>query len=77
MENKKDNSILIRLSDEEMKKLNDGWFRSVSMAGRPVSKSEYIRSCIGLMGDRLKEMDAAGPMSRLDPNKYDYLNEED
>lgn len=58
MENKKDNSILIRLSDEEMKKLNDGWFRSVSFAGRPVSKSEYIRSCINFMADFLKEKEA-------------------
>lgn len=48
MEQKKDNSILIRLSDEEMKKLNDGWFKAVSLAGRPVTKSEYIRSCIDL-----------------------------
>lgn len=58
MENKKDNSILIRLSDEEMKKLNDGWFRSVSMAGRPVTKSEYIRSCISFMADFLKAEEA-------------------
>lgn len=60
MENKKDNSILIRLSDEEMKKLNDGWFRSVALAGRPVTKSEYIRSCIDFMGEWLAKTEQEG-----------------
>lgn len=42
----KDNSIIIRLSDEELRQLNDGWFKAVSIAGRPLTKSEYIRKCI-------------------------------
>ena len=46
MADKKDNTILIRLSDDEMRRLNDGWFKAVSLAGRPITKSEYIRSCI-------------------------------
>lgn len=45
---KKDNTILIRLSDEEMRELNDGWFRAVEIAGRPINKSEYIRKCISV-----------------------------
>lgn len=45
---KKDNTMLIRLSDEEMRELNDGWFRAVEIAGRPITKSEYIRKCISV-----------------------------
>lgn len=82
MENKKDNSLLIRLSDEEMKQLNDGWFLAVSLAGRPVTKSEYIRSCLAFMGDFLKDSETHDPwtttrLNFLDPHKYDYLNEEE
>lgn len=46
MAEKKDNTILIRLSDDEIRRLNDGWFKAVSLAGRPLTKSEYIRKCI-------------------------------
>ena len=80
----KDNSLLIRLSDEEMKQLNDGWFLAVSLAGRPVTKSEYIRSCLAFMGDFLKDSETRDPSSWsttrlnfLDPHKYDYLSEEE
>ena len=47
--NKKDNSILLRLSDEEARILNDGWFDYVNWKGRPVSKTEYIRECLKIM----------------------------
>lgn len=43
---KKDNSVLIRLSEEELRQLNDGWFLYVSEFGKPISKSDYIRACI-------------------------------
>ena len=46
---KKDNSIFVRFSDDEMRQLNDGWFRAVGLVGRPVTKSEYIRACIRYM----------------------------
>lgn len=47
--NKKDNSILLRLSDEEARILNDGWFDYVNWKGHPVSKTEYIRACLKIM----------------------------
>lgn len=47
--NKKDNSILLRLSDEEARILNDGWFDYVNWKGRPVSKSDYIRESLKIM----------------------------
>ena len=80
MEQKKDNTILIRLSDDEMRVLNDGWFQAVSLAGRPVTKSEYIRACIRYTGgylNNLKKADVAKSVDFLDPCKYDYLTEED
>ena len=46
MNEKKENSVLIRLSDEELRQLNDGWFLYVQEFGKPVSKNEYIRACI-------------------------------
>lgn len=46
MENKKNNSFLIRLSEEELRQLNDGWFLYVQEFGKPISKNEYIRKCI-------------------------------
>ena len=45
----KDNSILVRLDDEEARLLNDGWFDYVNWRGRPVSKAEYIRECFRIM----------------------------
>ena len=45
----KDNTILIRLDDEEERVLNNGWFDYVNWKGRPISKSEYIRECIAIM----------------------------
>lgn len=59
MEQKKDNSILIRLSDEEVKKLNDGWFKAVAIAGRPITKSEYMRKCIDITYNYLKDLEVA------------------
>ena len=50
MENtKKDNSVLIRLSEDELRQLNDGWFLYVQEFGKPISKSDYIRACISGM----------------------------
>lgn len=46
MDNKKNNSFLIRLSEEELRQLNDGWFLYVKEFGSPISKNEYIRKCI-------------------------------
>ena len=46
MNEKKENSVLIRLSDEELRQLNDGWFLYVQEFGKPISKSDYIRACI-------------------------------
>lgn len=46
MNEKKDNSVLIRLSDDELRQLNDGWFLYVQEFGKPISKNEYIRACI-------------------------------
>ena len=59
MEQKKDNSILIRLSDEEVKKLNDGWFMAVAIAGRPITKSEYMRKCIDITYNYLKDLEGS------------------
>lgn len=73
---KKDNTILIRLSDDEMRMLNEGWFKVVTLAGRPVTKSEYIRTCIGFAWNYLKDVDVVKGVDFLDPCKYDYLTEE-
>lgn len=43
---KKENQILIRLSEDELRQLNDGWFLFVKHFGMPISKTEYIRACI-------------------------------
>ena len=59
MEQKKDNSILIRLTDEEVKKLNDGWFKAVAIAGSPITKSEYMRKCIDITYNYLKDLEVA------------------
>ena len=79
MEKKKDNSVLIRLSDDEVKQLNDGWYKAVALAGRPVTKSEYLRACISHMDKFLKDAEKITglDLSFLDPNKYDYLNVEE
>lgn len=61
MENtKKNNSILIRLSEDELRQLNDGWFLYVREFGKPVSKNEYIRACIRGMLNVLTEMQKEG-----------------
>jgi hypothetical protein len=46
---KKDNSLLLRLDDEEARILNDGWFDYVNYKGRPVTKTEYIREALRVM----------------------------
>lgn len=46
---KKDNSILIRLDDNEVRILNDGWFDYVNYKGHPVSKADYIREALKVM----------------------------
>lgn len=56
---KKDNSLLIRLSDDEMKRLNDGWFKAVAIAGRPLTKSEYVRKCIDLTFKYFNDLEKA------------------
>ena len=53
---KKDNSVLIRLSEEELRQLNDGWFLYVSEYGKPISKSDYIRACIRGMLNVLQKL---------------------
>lgn len=45
----KDNSVLLRLDDDEARILNDGWFDYVNWKGRPVTKAEYIREALKLM----------------------------
>lgn len=45
----KDNSVLLRLDDNEARILNDGWFDYVNWKGRPVTKAEYIREALKLM----------------------------
>lgn len=57
MENtKKDNSVFIRLTEDELRQLNDGWFLYVQEFGKPISKSEYIRVCIRGMLNVLKQV---------------------
>ena len=56
MNEKKNNSFLIRLSEEELRQLNDGWFLYVQEFGRPVSKNEYIRACIRGMLNGLRKV---------------------
>lgn len=46
MSEKKDNSFLLRLSEDELRQLNDGWFLYVKEFGQPITKTEYIRACI-------------------------------
>lgn len=45
----KDNSILLRLDDEEERILNEGWFDYVNWKGRPATKAEYIREALRVM----------------------------
>ena len=51
----KDNTLMIRLSDEENRILNNGWFDYVKWRGHPVPKAEYVRECIKTMYEFLNE----------------------
>lgn len=59
MNEKKENSVLIRLTEDELRQLNDGWFLYVQEFGRPISKSEYIRACIRGMLNVLQKVKEA------------------
>ena len=56
MKEKKDNSFLLRLSEEELRQLNDGWFLYVQEFGKPISKNEYIRACLRGMLNVLRKV---------------------
>ena len=56
MNEKKENSVLIRLTEDELRQLNDGWFLYVQEFGKPISKSEYIRACIRGMLNVLRQV---------------------
>ena len=40
---KRNQGLFIRISDEEMNRLNSAWFDCVTRSGHPVSKSEFVR----------------------------------
>ena len=48
---KRNQGLFIRISDEEMNRLNSAWFDYVAKAGRPISKSEYIRRILSTFCD--------------------------
>lgn len=73
MSEKKDNSFLLRLSEEETRQLNDGWFLYVSEFGKPISKTEYIRVCIRCMLNVLKEVRS----NDFEVNGPHYITKED
>lgn len=50
------NSILLKLSDQEMKELNDGWFAYVYANGKNVSRSEYIRIALNFMNRSVRDL---------------------
>lgn len=60
MNEKKDNSVLLRLSEDELRTLNDGWFLYVKEYGKPISKSDYIRACIRGMFNVLTKIQEEG-----------------
>lgn len=53
----KANTIQIRLSDEELRVLNEGWFEAVKNAGCRMNRSEYIRFCFKFAYDNLRRLD--------------------
>ena len=56
---KKENSVLLRLSDAELKELNDGWYEAVKLYGRPLSRTEYIKRALQGMARAVRmEMEA-------------------
>lgn len=40
---KRNQGLFIRISDDEKNRLNSAWYDCVTRAGKPVSKSEFIR----------------------------------
>lgn len=56
MDSTKKNSILIRLSDQELKALDDGWFDYVYVTGERISRLEYIRTCVGFVNNQMREI---------------------
>lgn len=51
---KRNQGLFIRISDEEMNRLNSAWFDYVAKLGRPISKSEYIRRILMFFCDAIK-----------------------
>lgn len=53
----KNNSILIRMSENDIRILNKAWYAYTTLVGHPVSRSEFIRNTI---------MSAAGAVADLE-----------
>lgn len=53
----KNNSILIRMSENDIRILNKAWYAYTALVGHPVSRSEFIRNTI---------MSAAGAVADLE-----------
>jgi len=50
---KRNKGIFIRLSDKELEVINSAWFDYIGMAGKPVSKSEFIRLAVKVFCARI------------------------
>jgi hypothetical protein len=48
---KRNQGLFIRISDDEMNRLNSAWYDCVTRAGKPVSKSEFIRRVLMVFCD--------------------------
>ena len=51
---KRNQGLFIRISDEEIQRLNFAWFDYVAKAGVPISRSEYIRRILMFFCDAIK-----------------------
>ena len=52
----KTNSILIKLSDKELRAIDDGWFNYIYITGKKISRSEYIRIAAEYMNMNVKDI---------------------
>lgn len=52
----KTNNLLLKLSDQELTDLNNGWFNYIYATGEKISRLEYIRTAIAFMNRNVKEI---------------------
>ena len=53
---KKDSKILLKLSEQQLRELDAGWFNYVYITGQRVSRSEYVRIACDYMNRNVSDI---------------------